>query len=485
MLNFLKKEVNYTRTENGALTYRSTYSECLDLFGTIGAVRRESDDEIIRRFVPAFAENADLAMKTLFFARDVRGGLGERKVFRTIIKYLADTNMSVVVKNIPYIAEYGRWDDLLVLMGTPCEKKAVECIKTQLEKDMFALEKGGNVSLLGKWLPSVNTSNAETVYNAKKIASALGMNDMQYRKMLAKLRKEIKIIENNLRTRDYSFEYEKQPSKALFKYRNAFCRNDGERYAQYLASAAKGEAKMNTGTLYPYEIISPFFERMVNESETASIDVTWNAQKDYTNGENALVVMDGSGSMYGQTNPEPITVAMSLAIYFAERNKGAFHNYFITFSRTPKLVEIKGKNILEKVQYCSKYNEVANTNLYSVFELILKTSVKYNVPQSEIPSTLYIISDMEFDWCIEGGDVTNFEAAKRLFESYGYELPKVVFWNVASRNIQQPVTQNEQGVALVSGASPRVFSMIAEGKLSAYEYMLEVLESERYAPITA
>ena len=186
MLNFLKKETNYTRTENGALTYKSTYSSCLDLFGTIGAIRRESEDEIIKRFEPAFIENADLAMKTLFYARDVRGGLGERKVFRTIIRRLAQTNPSSVIKNIPYIAEYGRWDDLLVLIGTPCEKSAVGCIKGQLEKDMSALENGGNVSLLGKWLPSVNTSNAEAVHSAKKIARALGMSDMQYRKMLVK-----------------------------------------------------------------------------------------------------------------------------------------------------------------------------------------------------------------------------------------------------------------------------------------------------------
>ena len=230
-LDVLKKEANTTYTENGAVTYRSTLSDCLDLFATIGALRNAEEADIVSRFIKAYAEDADTAMKTLFFARDIRGGLGERRVFKTILTYLAVNEPESVRRNIVYIAEYGRFDDLLALIGTPCEADMMAYIKEQLDRDLQALESGENVSLLAKWLPSVNASKAETVKNAKKIVKAMGMSDAQYRKTLTALRAQIKIIENNLREKDYSFEYEKQPSKALYKYRAAFYRNDQERYS--------------------------------------------------------------------------------------------------------------------------------------------------------------------------------------------------------------------------------------------------------------
>ena len=485
MLNYLKKEANITYTENGALTHRSTRSECLDLFATIGALRSSTEGEILSRFVGAFTEDPDLALKTLFFARDVRGGLGERRVFRVCLRWLARNAQPSLKKNLPYIAEYGRWDDLLCLMGTPCEGEVLRLIKTQLEADLNAMDMGDEVSLLAKWLPSVNASNGQTVLYAKRIARFLGMSHAAYRKTLVKLRQRIRLIENNLRVGDYTFDYAKQPSKAMFKYRKAFCRNDEERYRAFMSKVSNGEAKLHTGTLAPYEIIKPLMDDYIGEEEATAIDATWNAQEDFTGEENALVVIDGSGSMYGYGEPMPATVALSLGIYFAERNRGAFRNHFITFSRNPQLVEIKGKTLQEKLQYCRNYDEVANTNLQRVFELILRAAVKNKVPQEEMPSTLYIISDMEFDSCAEGAKLSNFDYAKRLFAEAGYELPRVVFWNVQSRNRQQPVTQNEQGVALVSGCSPRIFSMLKSGILSPMGYMLDILGSERYERIVA
>lgn len=487
MLEQLKNEANMTFTENGAATYESTLSHCLDLFAVIGAIRAADEETIIERFVKAFAEDADTAMKILFFGRDVRGGLGERRVFRVIINYLADREPETVRRNIELIPEYGRFDDLIALMGTKCEKDALRVIRTQLEKDM---EADGEVSLLAKWLPSVNASNADTVHMAKRIARYLGMTDAQYRKTLVELRKRIRIIENNLREKDYSFDYAKQPSKAMFKYRKAFARNDGERYEEFMNQVQEGTAAIHTGTLMPYDVIAPCFDgwnadSKLPEAERKAMDVTWNALEDFGTDENALVVVDGSGSMYGGGQPIPMAVALSLGIYFAERNTGEFRNHFITFSHRPQLVEIKGRDIVEKVRHCASYNEVANTDLQKVFELILKTAVRNSMTQEDMPKKLYIISDMEFDYCIKNADATNFAQAKKLFASHGYELPEIVFWNVCSRNRQQPVTKNEQGVALVSGCTPRLFSMVAGGIASPYTVMMDIVRSERYEPVSA
>jgi len=485
MLEYLKKEANKTYTENGAVSNRSTGKDCLDLFATIGALRRESEQEIAARFLRAYTENPDIAMKILFFSRDVRGGLGERRVFRTLLKWLAENEKKSLIRNLPYIAEYGRWDDILVLLDTPCQAEALALLKEQFHADLAALEKEEEVSLLGKWLPSVNASNEKTVLMAKQIAKAFGLSECDYRNALVRLRARIRILENNLRERDYTFDYAKQPSKAMFKYRKAFLRNDRDRYNAFMGKVERGEVKLHTGTLLPYEIVEPFFSHNVSEEERAAINATWKAQEDFTSDENSLVVIDGSGSMYAALNPRPATVALSLGIYFAERNTGAFKNHFITFSESPQLVEIKGKDILDKLRYCHDFNEVANTNIQKVFELILNTAVKNKVPQEELPSTVYIISDMEFDFCTEDCSVTNFEYAKKLFAEHGYQLPRLVFWNVASRNRQQPVTVNDRGVALVSGCNPRIFSMVLDGDLDPWSFMLSVIGTERYAPIAA
>ena len=255
MLNFLKIMANRTLTENKAATLQSTGSECLDLFASIGALRTRTPFEIENRFLRAYAENPDMAMKILFYARDIRGGLGEREVFRTVLRWLAECEPRSLLRNLPYIAEYGRWDDLLVLLDSPLRAETEAVLRRQFQADMEALEKGEPVSLLGKWLPSVNASCEETVKMAKRLARAFGLNDAGYRKALSALRAQIRIIENSLRERDYTFDYAKQPSKAMFKYRRAFLRNDGERYRAYMEKVKKGEAVLHAGTLMPYEII--------------------------------------------------------------------------------------------------------------------------------------------------------------------------------------------------------------------------------------
>ncbi len=483
-LDHLKEMTNRTKTENGAATLRSTGSECLDLFATIGAMRALPELEIENRFERAYAENPDLAMKILFYARDIRGGLGERAVFRTLLTWLAYCETAALRQNLPLIAEYGRWDDLLELLDTPAQHDAEAVLCRQFQADLLALQKGEAVSLLGKWLPSVNASSEETVRKAKMLARAFDMKESRYRKALTALRAEIRILENRLRVRDYTFDYAKQPSRAMFKYRRAFMRNDRERYQAYMSRVKEGRETLHTGTLMPYDIVAAAYA--ASEADRATLDTTWNALEDFTRDENSLVVADGSGSMYWtQTSPKPAAVAQSLAIYFAERNHGAFRNHFITFSQTPRMVEIKGRDIVEKVRYCETFNECANTNLQAVFDLILHTAAAHHVPQRDLPATLYIVSDMEFDSCVRNASLTNFEQARRSYQLHGYSLPRIVFWNVASRHQQQPVRMNERGVALVSGCSPRIFSQTMSGEMDPYTYMLSVLGAARYAPVRA
>ncbi len=494
MLNFLgnlKAENNKNYTENGGLTNATSNSDCLDLFFTCGALRNASDERIKTAVLKAFAEDANMAMKIIFFARDVRGGLGERRFFRTAIKSLAGIAPDSINKNIDIISEYGRFDDLLALFDTPCEQKAFELIKKQLFDDIENKNNGKPISLLAKWLPSVNTSNQQARILGKKIAKKLGWSEKEYRQKLAELRKYTDIIENRLREKDYSFDYEKQTSGAMFKYRKAFMRNDEQRYTEFLNSVERGEKTLNASTLYPYQIVRDILTKgSFSKAEQKSLDLTWkNLYQTEQSTENAIAVIDGSGSMTWSANGNvrPIDVAISLGIYFAQHNKGEFANHFITFSMNPRLIEIKGKNIVEQVKYCNTFNECANTNIEKVFDLILNTAIKNRVPQNQLPSKIYIISDMEFDMCAYGGnDQTMFDAMTKKYKKYGYKLPNIIFWNVNSRQSGNiPVRMTQTGAALVSGATPAIFDMVKSGDISPMKIMLDILNSERYGSITA
>ncbi len=485
MLNFLKKEAANTTTLNGGMTHSTSNSHCLDLFFRAGAMRNASPEDIANTVRRAFAEDPVRTMKIVFFARDVRGGLGERRFFRVAIQMLANEEPEAVFRNLANIAEYGRYDDLCVLLHTPCENAAVMLIRDRLNADRRAMAEGGQVSLLAKWLPSVNASNKATRENGRYLAERLGMSERTYRKCLSALRRHSDIIENRLRTADYTFDYEKQPSGAMFKYRKAFIRNDGTRYQNYLNAVERGDAVIHAGTLYPYEIVRKCLNQPSSE-ERRTLDMTWrNLPAFGENQENAIAVIDGSGSMtWARNSVRPIDAALSLGIYFAEHNKGAFANHFITFSMHPQLVEIQGRDITEKVRFCNTYNECANTNLEPVFRLILNTAVKNRVPQSELPTKLFIISDMEFDGCIIGGNSQPlYDTMRKLYANAGYRLPQVVFWNVNSLQSNLPVTMGTAGTALVSGFSPSLFEPVMSGELAPEIIMDKAIFCERYAKV--
>lgn len=344
-------------------------------------------------------------------------------------------------------------------------------------------------SLLGKWLPSINTSSNNARFKAKRICKYLQMDEKAYRKLLSSLRSKLKIIENNLREKDYTFDYSNVPSKAALKYRAAFHRNDEERYTTFLNDVMNGKAKMNASTLYPYDIVEKCGSTKSSGpsfSERISLNALWMSLPSVLNNDNAIAVVDGSGSMTWTTNPRPIDVAVSLGIYFAEQNKGAFKGHFITFGYEPKLVKVEGVDIAEKVWNARRYTDCSNTNLEATFKLILDTAIKYNMSNDDIPKKLYIISDMEFDEATSENNnelYTLYDSMKKMYTDKGYTFPQIIFWNVDSRHSNFPVRMDESGTALVSGCNPSLFNMAMEGEIDPMSIMLKAVENERYASI--
>lgn len=489
MLDHLKNELNVSYTENGAQAYETTKSDLLDFFAQGGAMRNRSEQDICRMFSNAFYDDALLAMKALFYFRDVRGGQGERRLFRVILNHLAIYHPEDLAKNLHLIPEFGRWDDLYSVFGTSLETMAGGLIKKQFFFDI----KTDNPSLLGKWMKSENASSPESKKLARKTRKILGLTSKQYRKYLTLLRKRINIVESKMSEKNWDgIEYDKLPSQASLKYKQAFYRNDEERYKAFLDSLSKGEKKANAGAVYPYQIMKKLGD--LTSVEDHLLNSMWDNLPDYIgdNAENSIAVVDTSGSMYG----DPLEVAVSVGLYLAEKNKGAYKNHFITFSSTPELVRIKGTNFCEKARSIKRADWGMNTNIESVFELILNTAVKNGLDQSEIVDKIYIISDMNFDSATTSGgwyrssevpkpNKALFKKIERRYQMYGYKMPNLVFWNVDARNEVFPMTMTDTGVQLVSGCSPSIFKHLMKGKfVSAYELMLDVLNDERYSSVT-
>lgn len=486
LVSGLAKESNLTLTENGALTNKSTLNGLLDWFAAGGALRSRTNEDVISLFTKAWGDDKLSALKVLFYFRDVRGGQGERKTFRTIINWLANNYSEVVAKNLENIAFFGRWDDLYSLDGTLVEARAIDLLRRQLLTDVEAMNNGKSVSLVAKWIKSENTSSSESRRLAKKTREALEWSPRKYRKTLSTLRAYIDVVEVKMCAKEFSdIDFEKVPSKALLTYKDAFKKHQEKRWETYLSDVETGKAKINAGTLYPYELLKKAWDE-TDETSIKAIDLQWKNQPDWLADKphKGLVLADCSGSMT-MCGGLPLNVSVSLAIYFAERNVGPFQNAFMTFSSNCQLQRLVGNNLKEKAHNLAKEGWVGSTNLQSAFDAILATAVHNKVKEVDMPSVLYIVSDMEFNQACNCENSTNFATAKKKYEMAGYNFPKIVFWNVSARNDQFPITEDENGVCLVSGCSPSILKSILSGKeFNPMAILNETISQERYDRIT-
>lgn len=463
-----------TVTENGMVTNSSSLNDCVNLFFQIGAMRGQDKTRLINMFVKAYEEDALTAMRILFWVRDVRGGAGERQIFKDIIKYLSSSRTETMRKNLTLISEFGRWDDLLTFVGTPLETDALSLIG-------YALKNGNG--LAAKWMPRPNVNDREKKRQANALRKFLKLTPGAYRKMLAELSTT---VEQLMCANEFGkINYSHVPSRAMSDYMRAFGKRDGERFTTFIESVKKGDVKINAGAVYPYDIV-----KNLKYGNSNGADAQWNALPNYleNNNEQFLPVVDVSGSMECAAGNNPnvtcMDVAISLGLYISERNEGAFKDSFITFSDRPQLQVLKG-SLSERYKQLARADWDMSTNIERVFTTILDSAVRNNVPESEMPTMILILSDMEFNQGTRGN--WN-KSAQEIFESKyaeaGYKMPKIVYWNIQARNNNFPVQFNKEGVSLVSGFSPSLLINLLSGEdLTPLSMMLKIVNSDRYQSI--
>jgi hypothetical protein len=451
-------------TENGMVTNSSTLNACVDLFFSIGAMRGQSKERLLINFSKAFNENPLTAMRILFWVRDVRGGAGERQIFRDIISYLAENHSDVLGKNLSLIPEFGRWDDLLTLFGT--------CFDTRA-KQMFADALATNNGLAAKWCPRKGK-------DAIALERFMGLTPKQYRKLLVE---NTKVVETAMCQKEWeSITYEHVPSVAMARYSKAFANRDTERFNAYKND---GDVKINASAVYPYDVLKTL---AFGDSQLATKQ--WNSLPNYLEGnqERVLPVCDVSGSMDcsagGNKNLTCLTVCISLGLYISERNEGPFKNAFITFEDSPKLNYLNG-DLKSRYLQLSEASWGRSTNLEGTFIEILNKAKANNVPESEMPTAILIMSDMEFNSACNRRH-TALDMIKERYAEAGYVMPKIIFWNLQSRNNgNNPAQVTDKGVGLISGFSPSILKSVLSGKeISPMAVMNEAINTERYECVT-
>ena len=492
LLNSLKDNFNIGYTENGAIKRNTTKSALLDMFAMGASFRNRSENEVILLFKNAYEENPEYALKCLFWIGDCRGGAGERRFFRVCYHWLATKYPEVAQRNMKYIAEYRRWDDYYCLLGTSLEQDMFALLKKQFVLDLSC----ETPSLLAKWLPSCNASSKDTIAKGNRTREAFGLTQKEYRKALSALRKRINVLERLMSAGKWDeIEFDKIPSKAGLIYKNAFARRDIIK-KKYEAFAKDTNTKVNAAVLNPVDIAHQIFNSYrPSETERLMWDKYWANLKDYYNGreENGIAIVDVSGSMSGV----PMEAAVSMGAYIAERGKGPFQNHFITFSGHPELVEFNGIDIYDKFRRARQADWAMNTNIEAVFNLLLTTALREGVKKGEMPETLYIFSDMEFDRCMTTGPVSHdrygsytsshisseshmetlLEGIARKWAANGFELPRVVFWNLDARHENIPAMGGR--FSYVSGFSMSMVEQILGGE-DGYSLMMKVLNNSRY-----
>lgn len=502
---------NTSITENGAIGYKSTNKAIIDFLFKISSYRETSIQEIKTDFSKVLKEEPlEIVLKFIFYIRDIRiNGLGERKLFKILFLYLMDNDEiepNILCNLIKRISFHGRWDDIIflyleLLNKNNNDKKFIylntmrNLILSTLKEDKLNMANNKPITLLAKWVPSINSKNKNTSKKGFKFLKSLKLSKyhflskhriMMYRTMISSLRKYLDITEIKMSSKKWNeIDYSKVPGKAMLIYKNAFRLHDECRYENYLESLKNGETKINAGTLFPYEVINKYynynglFSVNINNKIDEQLEQTWKALTSVKPLSSTLVIRDGSGSMYNCVNNiVPNDIATSLAIYTSEYNEGIFKNKFITFSSDPKLIDLTWCNsLLEKIKVCINNDDCTNTNIESVFDLILSTAIKGNLTQEQLPKNILIVSDMEFDnISYTDYDKILFNHIKEKFTKNNYKIPKLIFWNVCSRTKTIPVVKNELGLILISGFSQNTLSMVTNGELDTYKALLKELE---------
>lgn len=461
-------------TENGAPALATTHASLLDLFGQLN--RTLAPSKLSDLLTACWAESPTRTLQMIAYARDIRHGVGERRLFYYMATWLCVHAPKAYLANLPLFLEQGYYRDLLLLM-TIWDALGIHST-AELKLLVTALKE--HTGLAAKWAPSEG-GRFDTY--AKACMRALKMPARTYRKFLTAERARLHVLETYLCAQSYDgIDFQGIPSQAMLKYKDAFLRScnaasvesEGRvalkaRYVAYLEAVKTGKAKINSSTLMPHQLVA--------DASSPTSDALWTdlvaKQRAVASGylAESMAIVDVSGSMGNEvaSGVRAVDVAVALGLLIAEVSKVADRR-IITFSAQPAFFTVPNGTLSTKVLATKRMPWGMNTNFHAVFKMLLTT-------RSDV-KRLFVFSDMQFD--VAGRwDQTLHQQIADEFRAAGRSMPEIVYWNLAAKD-SFPVSATQHGVALVSGFSSKLLSLFLGDKpLNPMAIMLDALD--RYA----
>lgn len=503
-----EKQLNATTTVNGAQAFKSTLSQNLDFFSRSGNLNYGN---LVSDFNLALDEDSEIAIKNLLHMRDPRNGKGIRSNFRLLLVFLASTRPHLIIKSnlIQKIVENGRWDDLFVLVESSNPtiiNLIVKFVATELKKEKPD-------SLLFKWLPinvkplikgsrltseqiKINNNRNNLRIFVSKLRSYLRLTPSEYRKFVSTNRisfiPEYKFCNKQWTLLDYS----KIPSQCFQKNKKSFARNDQVRFSEFIQQVLSGDnpkVKINTSVVWPHEVVGHLdlnrfdYQQTTLKPFTQATEAQWKSLPNFVpEGLKLLPIIDTSSSMLAQaySNYTCLDLSIILGIYLAENNSTAFKDLFLTFNTQPCFISLKNQSSLyQKIQHTIKAPWGGSTNIEATFQLLLEHAVVNEVSPQDMPDSLVILSDCQFNRIVKNYSNNSISSLKAMYKEAGYTFPTVIFWNLNNEYSNVPVTFDEHNTVLVSGYSPVLIKSVFENNfenLTPLNVMLSTLFKDSY-----
>lgn len=495
------------KTEKGSYAHSTTASPLVDLFFS-GFVRGTDEEKLTKMLNNSWQCDPLMTLKMCFYARNCRGvGMGEKRTAYIAWEFLQQKFPKIWKKNLPNVEKFGSFKDLLMMTvrrlqhSNPGDLPELGYFSDCLRCDFDALSAGKSLSLAGKWAPRQKTHfdtfkvNDKSIRLPKKIAEMMWPKItnhsylmMKYRKLCTDLNKRLKTVEPMMCDQDWAnIRYSSVPSVCMKRNRKAFMKHDEERFTEYLASVKRGEQKINASVIQPHELVKACCNvSQVDEVIERQWEALRNKIKESCTLNKTLCVCDVSGSMTCNYNKGeiPIYVCLALGILTSEIVEPPFGNHIITFSERPTFHRIVGDNLRQKIENLKNAHWEMNTNLIATFEMILNRALQYGLTQEQMPTQLLIISDMQFDEAV-GHQTTTHDVIREKYRQSGYQLPRIVYWNVAPNKIGFPINAACPDSLLVSGFSPSLLSCLVEtGDINPLIFVKKVLGDSLFDSVT-
>ena len=540
---FLNQVTSHTAfTENGAVSHSTSGLYSVDYFAKAGTYRNRTEEDVSASISAVWAESPILALKTIFYLRNitrkskgffisesVQKGQGVKDEFIKLLKWLENSHPDTLYENLWLVPVVGCWKDLWYDSANSGYFHYINPIEVYKLVEKGIKDKY-NRALIAKYLPQIRSkSNIKNERQQRLNSWANGLckylkwDKKEYRKFKSNPENTAHLWQRNMCSGYWDkIDFSKISGKALFNLvalsghdkMNPLKRHGiEEKYINWLETQPVAKFTGYVHELYkavPKSGIVPLVKKITLDKQFDGL-IKLAKQDEGGIKDNVWVCVDTSDSMCNTQNYNsnwqpivggymPIDICLGMGVYFSEMNTGAFKDYVVAFDSHSQIIKISG-TFCEKVQQIRQVRSGGSTNFQSIIDEIIRVRTNNpEIPLSDFPSTVLVISDMQFNpsGCyhnlydsFDSDTKTNYEQAIAKLKTVGIDKMKFIWWYVDGRSTEVPNKFDDAGITIISGFDPAIITNICGGvtevidektgekrALTPYENMLKALDQD-------